>query len=242
MDHFKIEVKKEVNEFLDKNIRSTHEEWERIQSEINQKKKKPIKLNPVYWTVLVAAASLFLFLSVTYIGNLNESTSRTSFSIQGLFSNENQNKDLYEGRELSIGVLGNIPETNEKQISLKEIEFEQFTIKDIRKFDAVLIMSESLSTAAEKQYTKVFTDSNIPFFFLNSNKGAYPFIDENLEYEEAREIPYHDYYATGYLATVDGEEMTWTYEGTKEKDALSNIFKTIEDVSSKIFRSETMHK
>ncbi len=242
MDHFKVEVKKEVNEFLNKNIRSTHKEWEQIQSKIHQKKKKTMKFTPVYWMVLVAAASLFFVLSVTSIGDLNEGTSMDNFSIPGLFSNENQDKELYEGKALSIGVLGNIPEANENQISFQEIEFEQFTIKEIRKFDAVLIMSESLSTAAEKQYTKVFTDSNIPFFFLNSNKGAYPFIDENLEYEEAREIPYHDYYATGYLATVDGEEMTWTYEGNKEKNALSNIFKTIESVSSKIFRSETMHK
>ena len=243
MDHFKVEVKKEVNEFLEKNICSTHEEWERIQSGIRQEKKKTLKFNPVYWTVLVAAASLFLFLSVTYIGDLNKGTSSTaSFSIPGLFNNENQDKDLYEGKELSIGVLGNIPKINEKQINFQVIEFEKFTVNEIRKFDAVFVMKESLSTAAEKQYTKVFTDSNIPFFFLNSNKGAYPFIDENLEYEEAREIPYHDYYATGYLATVDGEEMTWTYEGNKEKNALSNIFKTIESVSSKIFRSETMHK
>lgn len=242
MDHFKIEVKKEVNEFLEKNIRSTHEEWERIQSEMHQKKKKTQKITPVYWTVLLTAASLFLFLSVAYIGDLNEGTSTDNFAIPGLFSDENQHKELYEGKELSIGVLGNIPEINEKQINFQEIEFEQFTIKEIRKFDAIFVMKESLSMAAEKQYTKVFTDSNIPFFFLNSNKGAYPFIDENLEYEEAREIPYHDYYATGYLATVDGEEMTWTYEANKERNALSNIFKTIEKVSSKIFSSETMHK
>ncbi|GKW46989.1 hypothetical protein [Planococcus sp. NCCP-2050] len=240
MDHFKIEVKKEVNEFLEKNIRSTHEEWERIQSEIHEKKKKTPKFNPVYWTVLVAAASLFLFLSVTYIGDLNKGTSSSAnFSIPGLFTNENLDKDLYEGKELSIGVLGKIPETYEKQISFQVIEFEQFTVKEIRKFDAIFVMKESLSTAAEKQYTKVFTDSTIPFFFLDSNKGAYPFIDENLEYEEAREIPYHDYYATGYLVTVDGEEMTWTYE---EKNALSTIFKTIEKVSPKIVKSETMNK
>lgn len=239
MDHFDNQIKKEVNEFLQKNIRFTQEEGESIRRKIQNKKSRSLKFDPVYWTVLVAAASIFIFFSASFIGDLRQNTTTGNYEIPGFVDEERQNESLYQGEDLSIGVLGNRPEINEEQINFRVISFKEFTIEEIRSFDAIFIMKENLSTAAEKQYTNIFTDSNIPFFFINSNKGAYPFIDENLEYNEAREIPYHDYFATGYLFTPEGAEMTWTYESTIEnnKDAFSKIFKTIERASPHTFNA-----
>ncbi|MFC5604632.1 hypothetical protein [Sporosarcina koreensis] len=236
MDRFETEIKKEVNDFLEKNIRFTHEEGERIRERIAPRKKRTIRFSPVYWTVMAAAASLFIFISISFISSPN-GISIGNTTLLGFMNGEEQDSSIYKGKDLTIGVIGAAPEINEKQIAFQEISFEQFTIEEVRKFDAVFVMKESLSTAAEKQYTKIFTDSHIPFFFIDSNKGAYPFIEENLEYEEAAEIPYHNYFATGYLASIDGEEMTWTYEPSNEKNkgSFSAIFKTIEDVSHKTF-------
>lgn len=44
-----------------------------------------------------------------------------------------------------------------------------------------------------------YLESHIPFFFIESNTGEYPFIDADLAYEDAREISNHQYYATGFL-------------------------------------------
>ncbi|MDW0118362.1 hypothetical protein QTL97_15630 [Sporosarcina thermotolerans] len=232
MERFEKEIKKEVDDFLKRNIRFTHEEGERIRDRIAPKEKRAIRFNPVYWTVLAAAASLFIFISISFINNPN-GISIGNTTLLGFMNGEDQHNSLYKGKYLKIGVIGAIPEVNEKQIAFQEISFDQFTIEEVRNFDAVFVMKESLSTAAEKQYTKIFTDSHIPFFFIDSNKGAYPFIDENLEYEEAAEIPNHNYFATGYLLTIDGEEMTWTYEPSNEnnKVSFSAIFKTIEYVT-----------
>lgn len=246
MSRFENELKKEVNNFLEKNIQFSHRENEQLRSKINQSKKRFVKPNPVYLTVLVAAASLLILLSYTFVEDNNSNIfkgSETSKESIGI-NQQNQNETLYKGKELVIAVLGDAPEVEEKQITFQEINFEEFTVKKIRNFDAVFIMNESLSVAAEKRYTHIFTDSNIPFFFIDSNKGAYPFIDENLEYDEAREIPYHDYYATGYLLTIEDEEMTWTYESSEKdnQDAFSTIFQSIENALPKTFHTGVLNK
>jgi len=237
MERFETEIKKEVDDFLERNIRFTHEEGERIRERIAPRKKRALRFNPVYWTVFAAAASLFIFISISFINGPNGISSGNS-TLLGFMNDKDQHNSLYKGKDLTIGVIGAKPEVNEKQIDFQEIRFDQFTIEEARNFDAVFVMKESLSTAAEKQYTTIFTDSHIPFFFIDSNKGAYPFIDENLEYEEAVEIPYHNYFATGYLLTIDGEEMTWTFEPSNENNqgSFSAIFKTIENVSHKTYR------
>lgn len=216
MDRFEYEVKKEVNQFLKRNIHFTPEEEGRIREGIRQKRKTRMTFNPVYWTAVIATASLFIFLSVYLINdsnnNLTGSNSGASNSEEGVSREES----VYEGKSLTIGVLGTPPEVSERQVAFQEISFEQFTVDEVRGFDAVFITKENLSSAAEGQFTEVFTDSHIPFFFIESNKGAYPFNDETLGYEEAREIPYHNYYAHGYLVTIEGREMTWPFESTKD--------------------------
>lgn len=230
MDRFDVELKKEVDQFLENNIHFTPEEENRIREKVRKKRKRRLSFNPVYWTVAVAAASLFIFFSVYFIGE----------SGGNLGAPEGQGS-LYGGKALTIGVLGTPPDVKETQVAFQEISFEQFTIEKVRDFDAVFIMKENLAEAAEEPYTEVFTDSHIPFFFIESNKGAYPFNDEALGYEEAREIPYHDYYAHGYLVTMEGREMTWPFESAEGNNtpAFSKIFQTIEKVLPQTFGAES---
>lgn len=142
----------------------------------------------------------------------------------------------YDGKTLNIAVLGTVPEIKEDHIDFHEISFDEFHADKLQRFDAVFIMKEQLSEAAESQYASVYPDAHVPFFFMESNKGEYPFIDAELAYEDAREIPNHDYYATSFLETVDGEQRTATYalyddKVTEQnvKALYSNIFGIIED-------------
>lgn len=143
---------------------------------------------------------------------------------------------LYDGKELSIAVLGTKPEAKEKQIEFQEIAFDEFNKEEIKKYDAVFITKENLSQAAESQYAEIYSNSHMPFFFIESNKDAYPFIDADLSYEDAREIPNHNYFATGFLETLQNEQKTWTYDLYNDqvneeniRDVFSKIFKTIEE-------------
>lgn len=144
--------------------------------------------------------------------------------------------ELYKGKNLSIAVLGEGPAVKEQQVEFQEISFDEFNAEVLRKFDAVFITKEYLAEAAQSQYAPVYSDAHMPFFFLESNTGEYPFIDADLEYEDASEIPNHNYYATGYLKTAQQEEKTWTYglyndEVNEEniQEVFSRIFKTIEE-------------
>lgn len=143
--------------------------------------------------------------------------------------------ELYEGKELSIAVLGSKPEVEEEQVDFQEITFEEFNTEELNKYDAVFIMKENLSQAAESQYAPIYSETHIPFFFIENNKDAYPFIDADLAYEDAREIPDHNYYATSFLQTPYDEERTVRYglyndEVNEEniQEAFSRMFKTVE--------------
>ena len=147
--------------------------------------------------------------------------------------------ESYEGRELSVAVLGEKPEILEEQVELQEITFKEFNAQELRKYDAVFITKENFSQAAESQYAPLYSEANIPFFFIENNKDEYPFIDAELSYEDAREIPYHNYYATSFLETPNNEQRTVRYglyndEVNEEniKEAFSRMFKTVEESSS----------
>ena len=141
----------------------------------------------------------------------------------------------YDGKSLNIAVLGTAPEIKEDQIDFHEISFNDFDAVELRQYDAVFIMKEKLSEAAESRYAPVYSEAQVPFFFMESNTDEYPFIDPELDYEDAREIPYHDYYATSFLETPDGEQRTSRYalyndEVTEQhvKVLYSHIFTIIE--------------
>lgn len=129
----------------------------------------------------------------------------------------------YEGRDLSIAVVGEAPDVEEQQVEFAEISFDELNGSALRKYDAVFIMKENLSEAAKSEYASVYTEVHIPFFFIESNKGAYPFTDPELAYEDAREIPYHDYYATSFLQMDTGEQTTVRYGLHNDKETEEHV-------------------
>lgn len=60
----------------------------------------------------------------------------------------------YEGRPLTIAVIGDFPEIKEEQVSFEEITFDDVMNNDFDSYDAVFIMPENLSQASEIPYAK----------------------------------------------------------------------------------------
>lgn len=102
MENFEKGMKKEVDDYLERNIRFTHEERERIRERIAVSQKKVSRFNPVYWTVLVAAASIFIVLSLSYIKGSNNG-SPENITPPGVV-NGNGQTDLPDEEELPVEV------------------------------------------------------------------------------------------------------------------------------------------
>ena len=124
----------------------------------------------------------------------------------------------YNGRELSIGVIGNTPEIWEKQIKFTEMQVSDLEKADlISKFDAIFIVKDSMIEGIEAQYTNYMTKYKIPFFFCSIKE------DDNSQ----------TYIG---LITTDSMNRTVTYNlqpnknnKTNIKHMYSQIFKTIAD-------------
>lgn len=66
---------------------------------------------------------------------------------------------IYRGDHLSIGVIGESPNVREQNINFNSITLEELKTKTEQissDFDAVFIMNEHLSQAAESQYSSVY--------------------------------------------------------------------------------------
>jgi hypothetical protein len=112
------------------------------------------------------------------------------------------NSELYNGRDLIIGILGEESDVREENVSFEKLSFaelEQNTGNISSEFDAVFIMPEILSEAADDRYASVYKDLTIPIFFIESTKAHVPFVNEDVPYETAPEVGGDSNYATGYL-------------------------------------------
>src|SRR5699024_3274014 len=99
--------------------------------------------------------------------------------------NKDEIKDspLYEGEELTIGVVGEVPKVREENIIFKNITLEDLKQENIpSELNAVFIMKEHFTEASQAPFAKVYKDSGIPFFFIESKKSYIPFIDEETDY------------------------------------------------------------
>jgi len=142
---------------------------------------------------------------------------------------------IYTGKNLSIGVVGEIPSVREEDVEFKLINLNDLHSKELSvQLDAVFIMKENLRDAADSQYASVYKNAGIPFFFIESEKSYYPFIDEETSYDNFPNLTSGDYaYATGFYQVGD-KIQSWRYGFNKNElkenhilDAYSHIFNTI---------------
>lgn len=143
---------------------------------------------------------------------------------------------LYDGKNLVIGVIGNFPEVREQNVKFKKINFNKLEggKKLSSDFDAIFIMKEHLSEAANSKYAAVYKNSGIPFFFIESTKSYVPFVNEQFSYEDSPKIE-DQTYATGIYLTGEGNYQHCGYglyndivNENNIKDVYTRIFTSIE--------------
>ena len=144
--------------------------------------------------------------------------------------------ELYEGTPLQIAVVGEPPEVKEEQVKFTKISFDKMTNKELNSFDAVFIREDNLVEAAEDQYTDVYLDATIPFFFIGTDNFI-PFVEKDMEYDKSMNWSSGISYAVGILIQDDALKK-WEYglynDEQKEehiKDVYSRIFKTIDELN-----------
>ncbi len=110
----------------------------------------------------------------------------------------------YDGRNLNIGIIGDIPKVREKQIKFTEIQFSDLG-KERVNLDAIFIIEKNMSQNTLTKYTSFSKDLKLPFFFIN------------FKYDD-----YNKTYATGYIYT-DGGYKSWSYNLQNNIENVKNI-------------------
>jgi hypothetical protein len=149
---------------------------------------------------------------------------------------QNPDFNLYEGKALSIAVVGEPPKIKEKQVRFSEITFDEMTSKYLNSFDAVFVMEEDLEKAAESQYADVYINSKIPFFFISAISHI-PFTVKDTEFNDSWAWTPGENYVTGVLRSQNDTTLkVWGFglyndEKTEEniKEMYSRIFMKIEE-------------
>jgi hypothetical protein len=141
----------------------------------------------------------------------------------------------YDGRNLTIGIIGEIPKVREKQVKFTKIQFS-----DIQKekfdsnYDAIFITKENLPEAAKAKYSSVYKKSNIPFFFIQTEKGFTPFTIEELSYEDAADSKDLTYVTGIFSNEGNVQNVKYGLYNDKEnkeniKAVFTNVFQTISE-------------
>ncbi|HEY5584924.1 MAG TPA: hypothetical protein VIK78_10585 [Ruminiclostridium sp.] len=122
----------------------------------------------------------------------------------------------YDGRALSIGIIGEVPKVQEEQIKFTTIQFSDLENGSVSQYDAIFIIEDNMKDGTQVKYTTFCKDYQIPFFFSKMER-----LGDNQTF------------ATGFLDKPN-MQVSWSYglpnniENEKNiKDIFSQIFETI---------------
>ncbi|WP_404346820.1 hypothetical protein LG311_14140 [Sutcliffiella horikoshii] len=152
--------------------------------------------------------------------------------------NQNTVFRSYEGKMLDIAVVGEQPEVKEEQVKFTEISFDEMTTEDLISYDAVFIRENNLSKAAADQFADVYSDSNIPFYFIGTDNFV-PFTEKDLDYDNTSEWTAGMSYAVGVHASQENDTLRhWGFglhNDIKSDEHLkamySRIFMSIDEIN-----------
>ncbi|MCT4595882.1 MAG: lipoprotein [Anaeromicrobium sp.] len=152
--------------------------------------------------------------------------------LSGCSSDSVQNQP-YKGNSLVIGVIGEVPVIREDNVEFKSMRFSDLKkVNELSsKYNAIFIMKEHFDEASKLIYAKVYKNSGVPFFFIDSLKSYTPFVIEELSYESC-DKSYDQTYATGYFQSGN-KWRYWGYGLYNDKRNEANI----QDVYSRIFHT-----
>ncbi|SES01467.1 hypothetical protein SAMN04487944_11524 [Gracilibacillus ureilyticus] len=137
-------------------------------------------------------------------------------------------KEVYVGDDLEIGVIGKIPEVRENNIAFSTVTFSDLEKKSVlQKLDAIFIMEEFLPEASLEKNVKKYKETEIPYFFIGTKKSYVPFTNEDIGYDEIPDIEIE--YAAGFYSS-DKSRM-WGFSLNNYEETESNI----KDIYTEIF-------
>ncbi|TYR74234.1 hypothetical protein FZC79_15590 [Rossellomorea vietnamensis] len=145
---------------------------------------------------------------------------------------------VYEGKPLSIAVIGEPPEVREENITFSEVTFEDLNNLKKLDHDAVFITEENLKEASAGNYEETYLNSDIPFFFLEAWSHI-PFTERESEMDQNWKWSPGKSFAVGILSSGEDDSLnSWGYslyndEKTDETvdEVFSRIFTTIEELN-----------
>lgn len=227
MERCEFNGKKEVNEFLEKNIRFTHEEGERVRARIREKKKNPLKFHPVYWTVLAAAASLFIILSFFLMeGSKNEILTGDpgiSDSVNNEGAGTGITNSAYDGADLEIAIIGELPSSKFQNITFDAVNPESL-VNNPKHYDAYFVTERYFEELATDEWTRTFKNMQVPVFFLGLDVQAFIFFEDNMDYNDQASPATSQ--VQGFVQVTDnGEETmkTWDIGDSASSTELADI-------------------
>ena len=138
----------------------------------------------------------------------------------------------YNGRALSIGMVGGAPDVREKQVSFYPLDLQQIK-EESNHLDAIFISKEFLSQAAAPELAKVYKELKIPVFFLQSERSYVPFFYEELSYEDAPDTSADLSFATALVPQQGNEMGYWQFGVHKDRRSKRNI----QSAYSKMFQA-----
>ena len=105
--------------------------------------------------------------------------------------------EKYNGKNLSIAVIGEVPKVREDIIKFNNIEFDDLVGDISSKYDAVIITKDNLLEASQSKYVFIYKKCKIPIFFIEAKKGYILFTNEELSYEDVPQLSNPSSYAVG---------------------------------------------
>lgn len=143
--------------------------------------------------------------------------------------------EIYKGKSLHIGIIGEEPEIRENNIKFTRIDFNDIENQDnLSKYDAIFITKDNLIEADKSKYAEIYNNSPIPFLFIETSKSYVPFIYDNIDFKD-----FPDVESGAYAYLYDSKsEKSWGYDLYNNEvnerniqDAYSRIFNKIEELS-----------
>lgn len=155
---------------------------------------------------MISMVILFLFV-------ISACSSQTEDTQQEVVEpNKQDTQEEYLGRNLEIGVLGTPPEIDSEKITFSTVEIEELSTETVEQYDSFFVMEEYLERAADGPYTEVFANSDVLFFFIQTEAYYFPFVDDEISYTDySKRVHDEEIFSLGYYPAAEEGASTWQF-------------------------------
>lgn len=217
MDHFDKNIKSKLKEHADKHVSFTAADRNRIIQQVRRKQKERRHFQPVYLSVLTLTALFTILLTLSLIDTSKQQVQEVQNALH-----EVALADRYEGRELTIGAIGELPD-----FSFDHVVFREAKPADLREnsgeYNAFFITEEYFKELSTDEWTAVFQSISTPVFFLNNNYNAVVFQSDGIDYREGAWESTKN--TEGFVGEAFGETdiMSWGYGSPTPSEAPADV-------------------